>query len=89
MTSRTAISVTPDLALDRGNTYAGGLGILEGDKFYAAARMGLDYRVLTLFYRNGYVDYDFDADGNPVPRPQPQPREFTDMLRVSDEFRVR
>ncbi|MGC8556124.1 MAG: glycogen/starch/alpha-glucan phosphorylase, partial [Conexivisphaera sp.] len=88
MSRRVAVSVTPDLALDQGNTYAGGLGVLEGDKFYAAARMGLDYRVLTLYYRNGYVEYDFDAEGRPVPRPQPQPKEFTERLRAADEFRI-
>jgi len=87
--ARTVLSVTPDLALNVGNTYAGGLGVLEGDKFYAAARMGLDYRVLTLYYRNGYVGYEFDAEGNPVPIPQRQPEDFTGRLKVADEFRVR
>lgn len=86
---RAVVSVTPDLALDRGNTYAGGLGVLEGDKFYAAARLGMDYRVLTLYYANGYVRYEFDADLRPVPLPEPQPEEFASSLRVADEFRVR
>lgn len=86
---RAIISITPDLALDLGNTYAGGLGILEGDKFYAASSLGLDYRVCTLFYRNGYVDYEFDESGNPIPRPQPQPKEFLDRLREVDRFKVR
>ncbi len=89
MAGRTIVSVTPDLALEAGNTYAGGLGVLEGDKFYAAAKIGLDYRVLTLLYGNGYVDYELDAEGNPVPRPQPQPEEFLRSLRVGDEFKVR
>ncbi|MEM4699909.1 MAG: glycogen/starch/alpha-glucan phosphorylase [Candidatus Nezhaarchaeales archaeon] len=86
---RAVISVTPDLALDTGYTYAGGLGVLEGDKFYAASNLGLDYRVCTLLYRNGYVDYDFDKEGNPVPKPQPQPKEFLDRLREVDKFKVR
>ena len=34
------VSITPDLALDVGYTYAGGLGVLEGDKFYAAEKLG-------------------------------------------------
>ena len=74
------ITVTPDLALDEGYTYAGGMGVLEGDKFYGAARLGLPYTVLTLFYRNGYVDYEFDDEGNPIPRPQRQPEEFLEKL---------
>ncbi len=88
MEHRAVVSVTPDLALDVGNTYAGGLGVLEGDKFYAAARLGMDYRVLTIFYRNGYVDYEFSPDGTPVPRPQPQPEEFVGRLEPADEFTV-
>lgn len=82
------ISITPDLALDEGYTYAGGLGVLEGDKFYAAARLGLDYVVLTLFYRGGYVDYEFH-NGEPVPKPQKHPRSFIEKLFPEDEFTVR
>jgi len=83
------VSITPDLALDRGYTYAGGLGVLEGDKFYGAARLGLNYYVITLLYRNGYVDYDFDENDNPVPKPQPQPKSFLDELRLTDTFIVK
>ncbi|MCS7111923.1 MAG: glycogen/starch/alpha-glucan phosphorylase [Ignisphaera sp.] len=83
-----AISVTPDLALDIGYTYAGGLGVLEGDKFYAAARIGIKYIVATLFYRNGYVDYEFDSDGVPRPKPQQQPEEFIKSLTPEDRFRI-
>mgnify|MGYP000330091054 CR=1 FL=1 len=82
------VSITPDLALDVGYTYAGGLGVLEGDKFYAAAKLGIDYTVLTLFYRNGYVSYTFDDGGNPVPKPQPQPEEFLSILDLEDEYTV-
>ncbi|MEM1678290.1 MAG: glycogen/starch/alpha-glucan phosphorylase [Ignisphaera sp.] len=85
---RYAISVTPDLALDIGYTYAGGLGVLEGDKFYAASRVGLRYAVMTLFYRSGYVDYDFDSDGVPRPRPQQQPEEFVKNLVSEDRFKI-
>jgi starch phosphorylase len=51
------LSLTMEVALDDIPIYAGGLGILEGDKFYAMARRGITYYVLTLFHRNGYVDY--------------------------------
>jgi starch phosphorylase len=83
------ISITPDLSLDVGNTYAGGLGVLEGDKLYAASKLGLNYLVFCLLYKGGYVDYQFDDQDNPVPQPQPQPREFLEKLRVSDEMRVK
>ncbi len=49
------ISITQDFALDHSITYAGGLGVLEGDKFYAMAHRGEAYTVLTLYYRHGYV----------------------------------
>ncbi len=60
------ISVTAELALDFGTPFAGGLGVLEGDKFYAAARLGLEYTVITPFYPKGYVRYEF-KDGNLLP----------------------
>lgn len=83
------VSITPDLALDVGHTYAGGLGVLEGDKFYGAARLGLNYYVITLLYRNGYVDYEFDEHDNPMPKPQPQPKEFLDLLKRVDSFSIK
>lgn len=83
------ISVTPDLALDMGYTYAGGLGVLEGDKFYAAAKLGLDYIVFTLLYKNGYVSYRFSPKGDPIPQPQPQPKDFIDALKPEDTLRLR
>ncbi|MEM2743129.1 MAG: glycogen/starch/alpha-glucan phosphorylase [Candidatus Methanomethylicaceae archaeon] len=82
------ISVTPDIALENGNTYAGGLGVLEGDKFYAASRLGIDYFVLAPYYENGYVDYDFDLNLNPIPKPQPQPQDFLKNLELCDEFNI-
>ena len=82
------ISITPDLALEHGYTYAGGLGVLEGDKFYAASKMGLNYIVCSLFYKNGYVNYDFDNQDNPISKPQPQPKEFLDELKVLDELKI-
>ncbi|BFH73056.1 glycosyltransferase [Sulfurisphaera javensis] len=49
------VSITAELGLDIGENFAGGLGVLEGDKFYASARLGIDYAVITLFYRKGYT----------------------------------
>ncbi|MEM0373926.1 MAG: glycogen/starch/alpha-glucan phosphorylase, partial [Sulfolobales archaeon] len=51
------ISITPEIGIEEIPIYAGGLGILEGDKFLLAAKKGLSYVVLTLFYPKGYVDY--------------------------------
>ncbi|NWG09318.1 MAG: glycogen/starch/alpha-glucan phosphorylase [Nitrososphaerales archaeon] len=79
------VSVTMDLALGEGYTYAGGLGVLEGDKFYAAGRMGIDYIVITLFYRNGYVEY-VQHNGELVPVEQEQPLEFLDKLKPLEGF---
>mgnify|MGYP000353685477 FL=1 len=83
------VSITPDIALDVGYTYAGGLGVLEGDKFYAAAKLGLEYVVISILYKNGYISYDFDEDNNPIPLPQPQPKEFIESLILEDEFEVK
>ncbi len=82
------VSVTPDLALDEGYTYSGGLGILEGDKFYCASKLNIPYRVLSLLYNQGYVDYEFDQEGNPAPRPQNQPKEFLDKLVEDESFTI-
>ncbi len=56
------VSITPEIGLDQLYTYAGGLGVLEGDKFLYASRKGYDYIVLTLLYRFGYVDYEFNRE---------------------------
>ncbi|MCD6368941.1 MAG: glycogen/starch/alpha-glucan phosphorylase [Thermoproteales archaeon] len=83
------VSVTPEIALEEGYTYAGGLGVLEGDKFYTAGDLGIRYLVLTLFYENGYVDYDFKEDGSPIPRPQPQPDNFLSHLQSKGKISVK
>lgn len=82
------VSVTPEIALDEGYTYAGGLGVLEGDKFYAMARLGMNYIVITLLYNNGYVSYTFDQSNNPIPMPQRQPRQFIARLTPAGYIRV-
>ncbi len=83
------ISVTPDIALDVGYTYAGGLGVLEGDKFYAAGDLGVNYIVCTLLYRNGYVSYEFNASGEPVPKPQGQDERLLRSLSKIGEITVK
>ncbi|WFO75241.1 glycogen/starch/alpha-glucan phosphorylase [Desulfurococcaceae archaeon MEX13E-LK6-19] len=81
------VSITPEIALEEFYTYAGGLGVLEGDKFYTASRMGLEYIVLSIFYRRGYVDYIFDGE-NPVPMPQKQPSKIWRSLVAGEEFTI-
>lgn len=71
------VSVTPEIALDLGRTYSGGLGVLEGDKFYAASRLGLRYFAITLFYAGGYVDYDYSEQEGFAAKPQDQ----SDLLK--------
>lgn len=63
------ISITPEIALEKSRNYAGGLGVLISDKFYAAGDMGLNYLVFSLLYRSGYVrvkcterGLEFDAE---------------------------
>jgi len=56
------VSITPGIYLEGLKTYAGGLGVLEGDKFYGIGDLGLEYIVLTLMYRGGYVGIDFKGE---------------------------
>ena len=71
------MSITPEIGIDEIPIYAGGLGVLEGDKFIEASKLGLEYTVLTLFYRRGYVYY----------KPDPQrgfvvdERDFSEFLK--------
>ncbi|MFN3803683.1 MAG: glycogen/starch/alpha-glucan phosphorylase [Pyrobaculum sp.] len=60
------ISITPELGLEIVKNFAGGLGVLEGDKFYAAARLGVPYVAITLYYPEGYVAYR-EENGKLVP----------------------
>ncbi|MEM1533040.1 MAG: glycogen/starch/alpha-glucan phosphorylase [Desulfurococcaceae archaeon] len=81
------VSVTPEIALEELYTYAGGLGVLEGDKFYTAGRMGLEYVVFSIMYRRGYVDYVFDGE-TPVPIPQKHSLSALRKLLVDEEFNI-
>ncbi|MEM5828626.1 MAG: glycogen/starch/alpha-glucan phosphorylase [Candidatus Aenigmatarchaeota archaeon] len=83
------INITPEIAIENSNNYAGGLGILEGDKFYELAKIGVDYNVFSILYKNGYVSYEFDLNGNPQPMPQSQPKEFLEKLKKDLEFDIR
>ncbi len=56
------VSVTPELALDEFPVFAGGLGILEGDKFNAASRSGDYYVAISPFYRKGYATYEHSGN---------------------------
>jgi len=82
------VSLTMEIALDEVPIYAGGLGVLEGDKFYAMARRGASYYVITPFHRNGYVEYEY-RDGAFVERDQePLIAEIEGKLRREEELTV-
>lgn len=81
------VSITPELAIEGGKTYAGGLGILEGDKLLGAGDMGLDYVALTLFYRQGYVSVNFQGT-IPLLNSERQPKDFLSKLRPDEEFTI-
>jgi starch phosphorylase len=81
------VSVTPEIGLEELYTYAGGLGVLEGDKFLAAALKNVEYVVLTLFYRGGYVNYIVE-DNDVKPVEQQHPRSLREILRAEEEFNI-
>ncbi|MEM1933863.1 MAG: glycosyltransferase [Desulfurococcaceae archaeon] len=81
------VSITPEIYLEGLTTYAGGLGVLEGDRFYAAGDMGLDYYVFTLLYRSGYVDIVFDKD-KAIFKPQVLNEDVFSKLRASPSFKI-
>jgi len=68
------ISIAPELGVDFLRNFAGGLGVLEADKFYAAARLGVSYTVITLLYPEGYVRYR-EENGDLVPTAETNPPE--------------
>ncbi len=81
------VSITPEIALDYLKTYAGGLGVLEGDKLYGAGDMGLEYLILTLYYRGGYVSYKFEGE-EPIPGPEKQDVRGLRRLRPDEPFTI-
>lgn len=56
--ARAVIDISMEVALEGSANYAGGLGVLIGDKFYAAGRAGIPYTLIAPFYRRGYVDWE-------------------------------
>ncbi|MEM1801110.1 MAG: glycogen/starch/alpha-glucan phosphorylase [Desulfurococcaceae archaeon] len=83
------VSITPEIALDYSRNYAGGLGVLEGDKFYGAGDIGLDYLVLSLLYRHGYVSIDFNVNGDLLYSTERHEKEFMERLFPEEEFTIR
>ncbi|MEM4969715.1 MAG: glycogen/starch/alpha-glucan phosphorylase [Sulfolobales archaeon] len=82
------LSITMEIALEEVPIYAGGLGVLEGDKFYAMARKGLEYYVITLFHRNGYVEYEY-RDGSFIEKDQePVISQIEGKLKKEKELAV-
>ncbi|MEM2020971.1 MAG: glycogen/starch/alpha-glucan phosphorylase [Zestosphaera sp.] len=57
------VSVTPEVAVEGLTKFAGGLGVLEGDKLVEARSLGINYAVVTLYHPSGYTSYNVsDAD---------------------------
>lgn len=77
------ISITPELGVDVVKNFAGGLGVLEADKFYAAARLGVPYTVITLFYPEGYVEY-VESNGEFTPQPERNTPDALEFLEKTD-----
>ncbi|MEZ0289464.1 MAG: glycogen/starch/alpha-glucan phosphorylase [Sulfolobales archaeon] len=74
------VSITPEIGIDEIPIYAGGLGVLEGDKFLEAVKRNLDYTVLTLFYEKGYAYYSFNGD-----EIREVERDFSDYRKILRE----
>ncbi len=56
--ARVIVDVAMEAAFEGSANYAGGLGVLIADKFYAAGRAGLPYILIVPLYPNGYVDWN-------------------------------
>ena len=82
------VSITPEIALEKSVNYAGGLGVLEGDKFYAAGDMGLNYLVFSLFYRHGYVKIKVSREGEVELVPEDVSKSFYEDLTPDPELTV-
>lgn len=77
------VSVTMEVALDEIPIFAGGLGVLEGDKFYAMSRTRTDYLVITLFHTKGYIDYEV-KEQEVIRRPQDYFAKLVDKVLVPE-----
>lgn len=83
------VSVVPEIGLEEMNTYAGGLGVLEGDKFIEVSNHNINYVVLTLMYKKGYVDYSISSDGSLIATPQHQSQSLNKIMKIEEEFMVK
>ncbi|MEM1675743.1 MAG: glycogen/starch/alpha-glucan phosphorylase [Desulfurococcaceae archaeon] len=81
------ISITPEIYLNDLKIFAGGLGVLESDKFYAAGDMDLNYVVLTLLYTDGYISIDFNND-DVIVKSQSIDKSIFDKLIREDVFKI-
>jgi len=82
------VSVVPEIALEGMPLYAGGLGVLEGDKFYGASRRGLDYMVIGILYKGGYVDYIISENGYVIAVEQKFAKHIEDFMKPLSEFSI-
>lgn len=56
------VSVTPEIAVEGVTKFAGGLGVLEGDKLVETKLMGIDYVAITMYHPGGYASYDISNE---------------------------
>lgn len=80
MVGRVIVSLAMEAALEGSANYAGGLGVLEADKFYAAGRLGLPYILIVPLYPSGYVDYVLSSDGRLVEAEHRHSQSFISSL---------
>ncbi|MEM2200246.1 MAG: glycogen/starch/alpha-glucan phosphorylase [Ignisphaera sp.] len=84
--------MVPEIAVNEIGSYAGGLGILEGDKFLGASKLKLDYIVISFFYRKGYINYRIHKILGLKPRLAAvfydKPREILEKLRKEQDLYV-
>jgi len=62
-------------------TYSGGLGVLAGDSFRAAADLGIPMVGITLLHRKGYFRQHLDSKGNQSESPiEWHPEKFLEVM---------
>lgn len=82
------VTITPEICVDDDlKTRIGSLGVLEGDKFYGASDLGLEYVVLTLTYSKGYIDLKFRGE-EPIAIPQEQNPRIYSSLYSDEPFKI-
>ncbi len=74
------VSICNEIVLDDEGIFAGGLGVLEGGKFYTLASKNIEYLVLTPLYVNGYIKYEF-KDEDLIPIKSEFPRSLMEKLK--------